>query len=167
MSDTPAARRAVDEAGPGPTPAGDEAGPEAGDPVAPPPWPADDEGDDDPVAEAARLLAIARQALDDGVTVPDGARLRPVKESVLRAVRPVTDVQHRVEDHTIGAVDVLVREATLQRARTTRLLTGMTTVDLAVDVVDEQVRALRDEVAALRREVEELRRAAGDATDPR
>jgi hypothetical protein len=99
------------------------------------------------------------------VVIPPDARLKPVRESVLRALQPVTAVQHRVDDHTIGSVDVLVREATLQRARTTRLLAGMTTLDLALDVVDGQVRALRDEVAALRREVDELRRASGDATD--
>lgn len=132
-----------------------------------PPWPPEDGPEDDPVAEAGRLLGIAREALDGGVDIPADTRLRPAKEAVLKAVRPITDVQHRVDDHTIGSVDVLVKEARLQRGRTTRLLAGMATVDLAVDGVEDEVRALRDEVAALRREVEELRRAAGDGTDPR
>lgn len=159
MDDAAAARRDLDDAGPDPAPDPREVpGPPA------PTWPLA-EVDHDPVAEAGRLLAIARQALDAGVDVPPGARLKPAKDAMLRALQPVTTVQHRVDDHLIGSVDILVKETRSQWLRTTRLVTGMATVDMALDVTEHQLRALRDEVAALRQEVAELRRAAGTTAE--
>lgn len=142
----PAARRDLDRVTPAPDadPA-DVPAPDA------PTWPMA-EVDHDPVAEAGRLLGIARQAFDDGVAIDPDARLRPAREALLRALEPVTRVQGRVDDHIIGSVDILVKETRRQWLRTTRLVTGMATVDMALDVTDHQLRALRAEVGAARDE---------------
>jgi O-antigen chain-terminating methyltransferase len=104
-----------------------------------------------------------------GSELPDGARLKPVKQVVLGAVRPVTSNQApfnrailQALDGAAAAIEGLAHSVDLHEQHATRLQAGVATTELAVDDLIDDVRALRSEVAELTATVASLQ-AAVDA----
>jgi hypothetical protein len=130
------------------------------------------EGDADaeppPEAETLRYtrdrLSEALPYAHAGAEVPSEARLRPVKQAIVAAVRPVTSNQRAFNELLLAAVDGLAATAdglahsiTRQEQRAARLQAGIATTDLTVDDLSDDLRHLRADVADLADDLHALR----------
>lgn len=111
---------------------------------------------DDAVRHARAHLEQALPHAHAGSQLPEGARLKPVKQAVLGAVRPVTSHQEQFNravlqtlDGTTEALDGVLRRADLHEQQAARLQAGVATAELAIDELTDELRALRDEVGSL------------------
>lgn len=118
----------------------------------------------DAVHYARDRLAEALPHVHGGAEVPPDARLRPVKQVVLGAARPLTS--HQVPfnravlqalDGAVGALEGLARSVDLQEQHANRLQAAVATTELTVDDLVDDVRALRSQLADLQAEVAALR----------
>lgn len=115
---------------------------------------------DDAVRHARAHLEQALPHAHAGSQLPEGARLKPVKQAVLGAVRPVTSHQEQFNravlqtlDGTTEALDGVLRRADLHEQQAARLQAGVATAELAIDELTDELRALRDEVGSLAEQV--------------
>lgn len=124
-----------------------------------------------PGADAVRYtrdrLTEALPHVAAGSELPDAARLKPVKQAVLGAMRPVTSHQApfnrallQAVDGAAAAIEGLVHQVDRNEQHCNRLQAGVATTDLTVDDLVEDVRELRAQVAALAEQVAALRAAA-------
>lgn len=115
---------------------------------------------DDAVRHARAHLEQALPHAHAGSQLPEGARLKPVKQAVLGAVRPVTSHQEQFNravlqtlDGTTEALDGVLRRADLHEQQAARLQAGVATAELAIDELTDELRALRGEVGSLAEQV--------------
>ena len=111
---------------------------------------------DDAVRYARARLEEALPHAHAGAHLPDDARLRPVKQAVLGAVRPVTSHQEpfnravlQALDGVAEALDGVLHRADVHEQQAARLQAGVATSELAIDDLADDVRALRHEVSDL------------------
>jgi O-antigen chain-terminating methyltransferase len=130
--------------------------------------------DPTPGADAVRYtrdrLEEALPHAHAGSELPADARLKPVKQAVLGAVRPVTSNQVpfnrailQAVDGAAAAIEGLAHSVDLHEQHAQRLGAGVATTELAVDDLIDDVRALRTEVADLGATLDELRAAVAEA----
>ncbi|MCB0978591.1 MAG: methyltransferase domain-containing protein [Acidimicrobiales bacterium] len=98
------------------------------------------------IDHARRHLATAGEFAHAGSAIPDGARLRPVKQALVTGFRPVTSHQRQFNENLLAAVDGLTaaveriaRDFTLVQQGHNRVQASMTNTELAVDDVTEQI----------------------------
>ncbi|HRW36325.1 MAG: methyltransferase domain-containing protein [Acidimicrobiales bacterium] len=110
----------------------------------------------DAVRYARARLEEALPHAHAGAHLPDDARLKPVKQAVLGAVRPVTSHQEpfnravlQAVDGVAEALDGVLHRADLHEQQAARLQAGVATAELAVDDLADDVRSLRHEVSDL------------------
>jgi septal ring factor EnvC (AmiA/AmiB activator) len=113
-------------------------------------------------------LAEALPHAHAGAEVPDDARLKPVKQAVLEAMRPVTSHQApfntavlQAIDGAAAAIEGLAHQVDRQEQHANRLQAGVATTELTVDDLVDDVRALRAQVADLADQVAALQAAVG------
>lgn len=119
----------------------------------------------DPALRAARhRLHEAAAVAHVGTDIPPDARLKPVKQALLAAVRPVTSHQRPFNEQILAAISGLadsvgasVRDVELQKQHTTRIQAGVATFDLTLDELVEDVRQLSARTAGLADAVNDLR----------
>ncbi|WP_426573388.1 methyltransferase domain-containing protein [Aquihabitans sp. McL0605] len=113
-----------------------------------------------PGAEAVRYtrdrLEEALPYAHAGAELPEHARLRPVKQAMLGAVRPVTSNQGpfnkavlQALDGAAAAIEGLAHTVDLQEQHANRLQAGVATTDLTIDDLVDDVRALRAQIGEL------------------
>ncbi|MCU1351198.1 MAG: methyltransferase type 11 [Acidimicrobiales bacterium] len=116
---------------------------------------------------ARERLHEAQQHVHAGGEVPRQVRLRPLKQAIVAAMRPVTSHQADFNRNALGAIDGVVAEAerlavdlARQEQAGTRLQAAVATTDLTVDDLNDTVRRfateierMTDAVAALREEI--------------
>lgn len=108
------------------------------------------------VRYARARLEEALPHVHAGSALPDDARLKPVKQAVLGAVRPVTSHQEpfnravlQALDGVAEALDGVLHRADLHEQQAARLQAGVATAELAIDDLADDVRSLRHEVGDL------------------
>ncbi|MEZ5182821.1 MAG: methionine biosynthesis protein MetW [Acidimicrobiales bacterium] len=110
----------------------------------------------DAVRYARARLEEALPHAHAGAHLPEDARLKPVKQAVLGAVRPVTSHQEpfnravlQAIDGVAEALDGVLHRADLHEQQAARLQAGVATAELAIDDLADDVRSLRHEVGDL------------------
>lgn len=127
--------------------------------------------DPTPGADAVRYtrdrLSEALPHMDAGSEIPADARLKPVKQAVLGAMRPVTSHQApfnkavlQAIDGAAAAIEGLAHAVDRNEQHANRLQVGVATTELTVDDLVDEVRDLRSQVAELAEQVAALRAAA-------
>jgi hypothetical protein len=98
-----------------------------------------------------------------GGELPADARLRPVKQAVIGAVRPVISNQApfnkavlQALDGAAAAIEGLADSVDVSDQHLNRVQAGMATVDLTVDDLVDEVRGLRTQLAELTAQVTAL-----------
>jgi SAM-dependent methyltransferase len=119
------------------------------------------EGEELSVTPAGDAVHYARERLEEafvhahaGSELPTNARLRPVKQAMLKAVRPVTSHQRPYNEQLLSAVDAIAaamerlsQMADIQEQRSTRMQASLATTDLTVDDLVDGLRRLTDTVS--------------------
>src|SRR4051794_30274476 len=124
--------------------------------------------DPTPGADAVRYtrdrLEEALPYAHAGGELPQGARLKPVKQVVLGAVRPVTSNQApfnrailQALDGAAAAIEGLAQSVELQEQHANRVQAAVATTELTVDDLVDDGRALRSQLADLTSAVTGLR----------
>lgn len=111
-------------------------------------------------------LAEALPYAHAGLLLPQGTRLRPLKQAVLGAVRsipanqaPFNTLVLQAIDGAAAAIEGLAHSVDVQEQHASRLQAGVATTELTVDDLVDDVRSLRTQVADLADQVADLRRA--------
>src|SRR3954469_15586301 len=119
------------------------------------------EGEELSVTPAGDAVHYARERLEEalvhahaGSELPTNARLRPIKQAMLKAVRPVTSHQRPYNEELLSAVDAIAaamerlsQMADIQEQRSTRMQASLATTDLTVDDLVDGLRRLTDTVS--------------------
>ena len=124
--------------------------------------------DPTPGADAVRYtrdrLEEALPHVHAGAELPADARLKPVKQAVLGAMRPVTSNQApfnkailQALDGAAAAVEDLTQRVELQDQHANRVQAAVATTELTVDDLVEDARTVRDQLAELTEQVTALR----------
>src|SRR4051794_3165370 len=102
---------------------------------------------------ARERLHEALQHVHAGGEVPLNTRMRPVKQAIVAAMRPVTSHQADFNRATLGAIDGVVAETerlavdmARQEQAGLRLQAAVATTDLTVDDLNDTVRRYGDEL---------------------
>ena len=110
----------------------------------------------DAVRFAQDRLVEALEHAHAGEEIPAHARLRPMKQAVLAAVRPVTSHQRPFNMQLLASVDALAdalervaRATEVQEQRTIRVQAALATTDVTVDDLVDGIRRLSDVVSGL------------------
>jgi septal ring factor EnvC (AmiA/AmiB activator) len=124
----------------------------------------------DAVRYARDRLSEALPHVHGGAELPADARLKPVKQAVLEAMRPITSHQApfnrallQAVDGTAAAIEGLTHAVDRSEQHAHRLQAGVATTELAVDDLVEEVATLRSQVADLADQVAALRALLPDA----
>ena len=124
--------------------------------------------DHTPGADAVRYtrerLEAALPYAHAGGELPDGARLKPVKQVVLGAVRPVTSNQApfnrailQALDGAAAAIEGLAQSVEIQEQHANRVQAAVATAEVAVDDLVDDSRALSSQLTDLTDAIDHLR----------
>lgn len=112
-------------------------------------------------------LSEALPHVGAGAEIPADARLKPVKQAMVGAMRPVTSHQVpfntavlKAIDGAAAAIEGLAHAVDRNEQHANRLQVGVATTELTVDDLVEDVRELRAQVALLTEQVAALRAAS-------
>lgn len=127
--------------------------------------------------EARKAVGYARDRLEEamdhahaGEALAADVRLRPVKQAIVAAVRPVTSHQRHFNLQLLAATDALTAciEGLAQaddghESRANRVQAALATTDLTVDHLVEGVRRLSDAVTSIAADIGDVRATAAEA----
>jgi septal ring factor EnvC (AmiA/AmiB activator) len=124
----------------------------------------------DAVRYARDRLSEALPHVHGGAELPADARLKPVKQAVLEAMRPITSHQGpfnrailQAVDGATAAIEGLAHAVDRQEQHANRLQAGVATTELTVDDLVDELASLRTQVADLADQVAALRAQLPDA----